>query len=165
MKELNRTNHTVPKKKVRILQFGEGNFLRAFVDWIIQQMNNKGLTDAGVVIVQPTPTGRINEIASQDGLYTLCLEGIDDGKSVQKREIIDVVSDVCDPYTQYAKFLELAENEDLETIISNTTEAGIALDKTDTDFSVCPKSFPGKMLAFLKARYDHFNGDKTRVLQ
>ncbi len=164
MKELNRTNHPVPKKKVRILQFGEGNFLRAFVDWIIQQMNNKGLTDAGVVIVQPTPTGRINEIASQDGLYTLCLEGIDEGKSVQKREIIDVVSDVCDPYTQYAKFLELAENEDLETIISNTTEAGIALDKTDTDFSVCPKSFPGKMLAFLKARYDHFNGDKNKGL-
>ena len=129
------------------MQFGEGNFLRAFVEWILQDLNDKGAISADVVVVQPMPLGRVKDIAAQDGLYTLRLEGIDKGERVKKSEIIDVIGDCVNPFTDYEKFLRYGESEDLQIIISNTTEAGIALDTTDTDFTVCPKSFPGKLLA------------------
>ncbi len=153
-----------PERKVKIMQFGEGNFLRAFVEWIIQDLNDKGAIDASVAVVQPMPFGRVKELAEQDGLYTLRLEGIDNGKNVKKSQVIDVIGDCIDPFTQYEKFLKYGESEDLQVIISNTTEAGIAVDSTDTDFTKCPKSFPGKLLALLKRRYDHFNGDIKRGL-
>ncbi len=153
-----------PERKIKIMQFGEGNFLRAFVEWIIQDLNDKGAIDAGVAVVQPMPFGRVKELAEQDGLYTLRLEGIDNGKNVKKSQIIDVIGDCIDPFTQYEKFLKYGESEDLQVIISNTTEAGIAVDATDTDFKKCPKSFPGKLLALLKRRYDYFNGDMSRGL-
>ncbi len=164
MKELNRANYPAAERPIKILQFGEGNFLRAFVDWILQGLNDKGVINANVVVVQPTPHGRIGEIAAQDGLYTVCLEGIENGERVQSRRVIDVIGDVADPYQQYEKYLGYAKSEEIETIVSNTTEAGIALDETDTDLSVCPKSFPGKLLAFLKARYDHFGGAADKGL-
>ena len=164
MNDLNRKNHPAKDRPIRVLQFGEGNFLRAFVDWILQDLNDKGVINADVAVVQPTPRGRVRELEKQDGLYTVCLEGIDGGEKVQSRRIIDVLKDFIDPYTEYDKYLDCAKSTDLEIIVSNTTEAGIALDKTDTDFSSCPKSFPGKLLAFLKARYDHFGGDASKGL-
>ena len=153
-----------PERKIKIMQFGEGNFLRAFVEWIIQDLNDNGAIDAGVAVVQPMPFGRVKELAEQDGLYTLRLEGIDNGKNVKKSQVIDVIGDCINPFTEYEKFLKYGESEDLQVIISNTTEAGIAVDPTDTDFTVCPKSFPGKLLALLKRRYDHFKGDMNRGL-
>lgn len=164
MKDLNRTNHKATERPVKILQFGEGNFLRAFIDWILQNLNDAGVINANVAVVQPMPMGRVADLAKQDGLYTLCLEGIDKGEKVQSKQIIDVLSDFINPFEQYDKFLDYAKSSDLEIVISNTTEAGIALDETDTDFTKCPKSFPGKLLAFLKARYDHFNGDASKGL-
>lgn len=164
MKDLNRTNYPTGKRPIKVLQFGEGNFLRAFVDWIIQDLNDNGIMNADVAVVQPTFQGRAADLAKQDGLYTVCLEGIDNGKKVQSREVIDVLRDFINPYTQYEKFLSYAASGELEIIVSNTTEAGIALDETDTDFTVCPKSYPGKLLAFLKARYDHFSGAADKGL-
>ncbi|MEG1706932.1 MAG: tagaturonate reductase, partial [Clostridia bacterium] len=164
MKELNAKNYNKKIRPIKIMQFGEGNFLRAFVEWILQDLNDKGAIDANVVVVQPMPIGRVADLARADGLYTLCLEGVDKGVKEQRRQIIDVLGDFINPYTQYDKFLEYSHSEDLETIISNTTEAGIALDKTDTDFSVCPKSFPGKLLALLLERYNYFDGNSNRGL-
>ncbi len=164
MKDLDRSSHKTGERPIRILQFGEGNFLRAFVDWILQDLNSKGVINSDVAVVQPMPMGRVKELAEQDGLYTLCLEGIDKGEKVQSREIIDVLRDFINPFEQYDKYLAYAKSEELEIVISNTTEAGIALDTSDTDLSVCPKSFPGKLLALLKARYDHFNGDMSKGL-
>lgn len=146
------------------MQFGEGNFLRAFVEWIIQDLNDKGAISSDVVLVQPMPFGRVKELAEQDGLYTLRLEGIDGGKKVKNSQVINVVGDCVNPFAEYEKFLAYGESEDLEVIISNTTEAGIAVDPTDTDFSVCPKSYPGKLLAILKRRYDKFKGAKDKGL-
>lgn len=154
----------VPERKIKIMQFGEGNFLRAFVEWILQDLNDKGAIDAGVVVVQPMPFGRVKELKEQDCLYTLRLEGIDGGKKVKKSQIIDVIGDALNPFEEYERYLKYGESEDLQVIISNTTEAGIAVDPADTDFSVCPKSYPGKLLALLKRRYDHFKGDKTKGL-
>lgn len=164
MKDLNRSNHKAVERPVKILQFGEGNFLRAFIDWILQNLNDAGVINADVAVVQPMPMGRVAELEKQDGLYTLCLEGIDKGEKVQSKQIIDVLKDFINPFEQYEKYLDYAKSADLEIVISNTTEAGIALDETDTDFTKCPKSFPGKLLAFLKARYDHFNGDASKGL-
>lgn len=164
MKQLNKQIYDKKYKKIKIMQFGEGNFLRAFTDWIIQKMNDNGTYDGHVVVVQPMPFGRVAELEKQDGLYTLYLQGIDDGKAIRTHEVIDVLDDFINPFTQYDKYLKYAESEDLEVIISNTTEAGIALDKNDIDFNVCPTSFPGKLLSFLKRRYDYFKGDYNKGL-
>lgn len=164
MEQLSKKLHNKPERKIRIMQFGEGNFLRAFVEWILQDLNDKGAINSDVVVVQPMPLGRVKDLAAQDGLYTLRLEGIDKGERVKKSEIIDVIGDCVNPFTDYEKFLRYGESEDLQVIISNTTEAGIALDKTDTDFTVCPKSFPGKLLALLKRRYDKFGGAEDKGL-
>ena len=160
----NLLKNPAPARKIKIMQFGEGNFLRAFVEWILQDLNDKSAIDAGVVVVQPMPFGRVKELKDQDGLYTLRLEGIDGGKKVKKSRIIDVIGDCLNPFTEYEKYLKYGESEDLQVIISNTTEAGFAVDPADTDFSECPKSYPGKLLALLKRRYDHFKGDKNKGL-
>ena len=152
-------------RPVKVLQFGEGNFLRAFVDWILQKMNNEGVFNGGIAVVQPMPFGRVENLAEQDGLYTLYLQGLQNGKAERTHEVIDLIEDCINPFTDYAKYLEYAKSTDLEFIVSNTTEAGIAFDPTDTDFTVTPKSYPGKLLALLKARYDHFNGDVTKGLE
>lgn len=164
MKDLNRSNFKTTERPVKILQFGEGNFLRAFVDWILQNLNDSGVINSNVAVVQPMPVGRVKELSEQDGLYTVCLEGIDKGEKIQSRRVIDVLSDFINPFEEYDKFLSYGRSEELEIVISNTTEAGIALDPNDTDLTKCPKSFPGKLLALLKARYDQFNGDMTKGL-
>ena len=84
MQVLSKKIYDKPERKIKIMQFGEGNFLRAFVDWILQDLNDKGIIDAGVVTVQPMPFGRVKNLAEQDGLYTLRLEGIDGGKNVKQ---------------------------------------------------------------------------------
>lgn len=164
MEILNKSIHKKPERKIKIMQFGEGNFLRAFVEWILQDLNDKGAIEASVAVVQPMPFGRVKVLADQDGLYTLRLEGIDNGENVRKSQIIDVIGDCINPFTEYEKYLKYGESEDLQVIVSNTTEAGIAVDASDTDFSKCPKSFPGKLLALLKRRYDRFKGDMNKGL-
>ncbi len=153
------------KHPVKIMQFGEGNFLRAFIDWIVDSMNKKADFNAGVVVVQPMPFGRVKELASADGLYTLYLQGINNGQTVKTHQVIDCLEDFINPFEEYQKYLDYAKSEDLEFIISNTTEAGIAFEPKDTDFTKTPNSFPGKLLAFLKARYDHFKGDVKKGLE
>ncbi len=153
------------KHPVKIMQFGEGNFLRAFIDWIVDTMNKKADFNAGVVVVQPMPFGRVKELSEADGLYTLYLQGLNQGEVVKTHQVIDCLEDFVNPFEEYQKYLDYAKSEDLEYVISNTTEAGIAFDPTDTDFSVTPKSYPGKLLAFLKARYDYFKGDLSKGLE
>lgn len=164
MEQLSKKLYSKPERPIKIMQFGEGNFLRAFVEWIIQDLNDKGAINAGVAVVQPMPFGRVKDLADQDGLYTLRLEGINNGENVKSSRIIDVIGDCLNPFTEYERFLKYGESEDLQVIISNTTEAGIAVDPEDTDFTQCPKSFPGKLLALLKRRYDRFKGDPNRGL-
>lgn len=158
--------YTVKKRPIRILQFGEGNFLRCFVDWIISQMNDdeKLNFSSNIAVVQPIERGLVKEIAKQDGLYTVLLEGLVNNQEVVETKVIDCLGDFISPYTEYDRFLEYAKSTDLQFIISNTTEAGIVLDKTDTDLSKTPRTFPGKLLALLKTRYEYFNHDKSKGL-
>ena len=159
MEVLNKNIHQKVERPIRIMQFGEGNFLRAFIDWFIDEMNQKAYFNTNVVVVQPLDMGRVMDLKAQDGLYTLILEGRQNGKDEEKYQIIDVFNDYINPYSMYNEYLEYAKSDDLKMIISNTTEAGIALNKEDTDLAKTPSSFPGKLLALLKARYEYANGD------
>ncbi len=153
------------KRPVKVLQFGEGNFLRAFVDWIIDEMNTKKVFNGSVAVVQPMPFGRVKELKDQDGLYTLFLQGLNNGKVVKDHQVITCIEDLINPFEEYNRYLAYADSTDLEFVISNTTEAGIAYDETDVDFTVTPKSFPGKLLALLERRYNTFKGDKSKGLE
>ena len=142
----------------RVLQFGEGNFLRAFVDWMIGRLNAQGLFNGRVVVVQPIAQGLIPVINAQDGLYTLLLRGLQDGAVVESRELITSISRGIDPYANWGDFLACAANPDLRFIVSNTTEAGIAYVEEPRPVDACPASFPAKVTAFLHARFTHFAG-------
>lgn len=148
----------------RVLQFGEGNFLRAFVDWMFHQMNKKNLFKGRIVIVQPIADGLVDVLNEQDGLYTLFLRGLENGQPTEIKEIISSVSRGINPYIQWEEYLACAENPDIEFVISNTTEAGIAYDKNDSLDKKPPISYPGKLTAYLYHRFKHFNADSTKGL-
>lgn len=142
----------------RIIQFGEGNFLRAFVDWIVYNMNQKVGFNTGVVVVQPLPDGMIDLLNEQDGLYHVNLQGIDRGKTVDSMDLIDVVTRGINPYSQFDEYRQLAENPEMRFVISNTTEAGIAFDNSCRLDDKPAKSYPGKLTQLLYHRYKTFNG-------
>jgi len=151
-------------RPIKIVQFGEGNFLRAFVNWMLQELNNEGIYHGDVAVVQPQAGGRIKELAAQDGLYTVVLEGIQNGEFVSKTPIIDCLREFVNPYEDYEAYLKLAEIDTLEFVFSNTTEAGIVLDESDRIENTPPTSFPGKLLAFLYHRYQKFAGAMDKGL-
>lgn len=152
------------KRPIKIVQFGEGNFLRAFVDWMLQELNNAGIYNGDVAVVQPLDFGRVKELADQDGLYTLVQEGVKDGQFVATTQVIDILREFINPYEDYNAYLKLAEVDTLEFIFSNTTESGIVLDETDSIKNTPPKTFPGKLLAFLYHRYQKFKGAMDKGL-
>ena len=156
MTTLNRSIVKTKKYKERVLQFGEGNFLRAFSDWMIQEMNEKADFDAGVVVVQPIEHGLIDLLNKQDGLYTLYLNGIKNGQAISETHLIDCIQRGINPYAEPEAFMEIAENPDLRFVISNTTEAGISFLETDKLEDRPQKSFPGKLTALLYNRYQTF---------
>src|SRR4051794_3309500 len=131
---------TYPEK---VLQFGEGNFLRAFVDWQIDVMNKKANFNGSVVVVQPRGFEKVEKLNEQDGLYTLYLQGMKEGKAVKEHTTITSISRGLNLFTQYDQYLALASNPDLRFIFSNTTEAGIAFDENDRLEDRPQKSFPG----------------------
>ncbi|WP_071131008.1 tagaturonate reductase [Enterococcus timonensis] len=138
----------------KVIQFGEGNFLRAFVDWQLQQLNNHGEFLGSAVVVQPIAQGLGKMLAEQDNLYTVILEGLLDGQTVATSEIITTVSRVINPYEDYQSYLQLAENDDLEIIVSNTTEAGISYHAGDQLNDTPPVSYPAKLTALLYRRFE-----------
>lgn len=146
----------------RVIQFGEGNFLRAFVDWMFHQLNKNHLFNGRVVLVQPIAEGLAEKINEQDGLYTLLLRGLQDGKAIEQQEIISSVSRCINPYTQWEEYIKCAEQESIEFVVSNTTEAGITFDHNDSLSNQPPVSFPGKLTAYLFHRFKHFNGDPSK---
>ncbi len=148
----------------KVLQIGEGNFLRAFVDWMIYEMNKEIDFNGSVVVTQPLKNGLIDKLNKQNGLYTLYLNGIKNGDVVSQHNIIDAISRGINPYNEFDQYLEVANNPELRFIISNTTEAGIAYDENDRLEDKPQNSFPGKLTSFLYHRYKRFNGDSTKGL-
>lgn len=136
----------------RVLQFGEGNFLRGFVDYMFDRLNKEYGGDFGVVVIQPLAGGRAEALNEQDGLYTLYSRGLINGVKAEEERIIDCVTRGINPYENIDAFFECAKNPDLRYIVSNTTEAGIEYKKEECNFNTT--TFPGRLTMFLKARYD-----------
>jgi tagaturonate reductase len=151
---LNRRGTAAPQRlPVKVVQFGEGNFLRAFADWMIDVMNERLGLGYGVAVVQPIDKGAAAVLDRQDGLFTTLLAGTRDGRPFEDRRLVTCVSRALSPYESYQEFLRLAEDPDLRLCLSNTTEAGIAFDPQDSPERGARNSFPGKVTLFLHRRY------------
>ena len=164
MKKLNRENVSVNRYPERIIQFGEGNFLRAFIDWMVQNMNQKADFNSSVVVVQPLPNGMIDMLNEQDGLYHVNLQGLDKGLKVNSIELIDVINRSLNPYKDFDAYLKLAEQPEMRFVFSNTTEAGIAFDDSCKLDDSPANSYPGKLTQLLYHRYKTFIGAADKGL-
>ena len=139
----------------KVLQFGEGNFLRAFVNYWFDLANEKADWNGKCVLVQPIAPGLAKMINEQEGLYTLYLRGSENGKKVDDKRVISSVANCLNPYEKadYEKMMEVAASDDLEIIVSNTTEAGIQYDPSCQKDDCPPSSFPAKLTQVLYHRY------------
>ena len=156
LKEQNYDGYLLEDAPERVLQFGEGNFLRAFVDYFIDVLNEKAGFNSKVVLCQPIAPGLADMINEQEGLYTLFLRGFQDGKEVNKKRVISCVSRCLNPYKNFEEVLACAENPDLRFIACNTTEAGITYDPSCKFEDVPADSYPGKLTQFLYRRFQKF---------
>lgn len=140
---------------VKVLQFGEGNFMRAFVDYFFDISNEKAGFNGKVALVQPINMGLTELINKQEGLYTLYLRGSENGQKVDAKRVISAVDCCLNPYDKadFDKMMEIAVSDDLDIIASNTTEAGIAYDPSCNFEDVPANSFPGKLTQVLYKRY------------
>ena len=138
---------------MKVLQFGTGVFLRGYFDWMLQQLANKRLADPEVTMVKLTPRGDLSAYENQNGEFHIILQGLDNGSTVDKIEKIDRLKDFIHPYNQWDKFLNSAKDADFQLIVSNSTEAGLCYEKSDS-YDVSPDSFPAKLYAWLKTRFE-----------
>lgn len=162
--KLSRTLKPREKRPVKILQVGEGNFLRGFLDWQIQLLNEQTDFNGGIAVVQPRRSQKIAPLNEQNGLYTLRLQGISNGQQYDDTTIVDAVQYGINLEQDYEQYVALAHSEDLRFVVSNSTEAGIFVDKEERFEQRPQKTFPGKLLALLVERFDYFNGDNSKGL-
>ena len=165
MKKLNRKNTgLLVDFPVKVIQIGEGNFIRGFADYLIDKLNADTGFNAGVAMVQPRSGGKIAKLKEQDGLFSVFSRGIENSENVDNFTIVSCVTKTIDPYIEYEDFLALARTKELEFFLSNTTEAGIAFNKEDIFKNAPHKSFPAKATAFLLERFRYFEGDPSSGL-
>ena len=147
----------------KVLQFGTGVLLRGLPDQYISEANRAGKFRGRVVVVKSTQNGTTDDFADQDGLYTVCVKGIDNGHLVDKAYVNASISRVLSATEDWTSIIAFAKSEDLSVVTSNTTEVGIVYTEENILDGV-PSSFPGKLLAILHARFIHYNGDPTKGL-
>lgn len=167
MKTLNRRDFPGASYPTRVIQFGEGNFLRAFVGWQLDILNEKTDFQAGVTIVRPIDTDFPPSLNTQDGLYTTIVRGLNEqGEAVSEVRLIRSVNNEINPYQDFTAYLALAHGPDIRFVFSNTTEAGIRYRPADRVDDAPPVSFPAKLTRLLLERFNHFNGaaDKGWVI-
>jgi tagaturonate reductase len=145
-----------------IIQFGEGNFLRAFIDWMIQEMNDNAGFNSKVVVVQPIKTGMVDKLNQQNCQYHVVLKGLKNGKALKEIKLNSAISRGINPYASFAEYSKLAEDPSMRFIISNTTEAGIAFNESDTPDMQPPSSFPAKITQLLYHRFTFYKGDLSK---
>lgn len=162
LKLLNRQTTAVPLYPEKIVQFGGGNFLRGFVDWIVERLNAETAFAGSVVVVKASPhrgsSNVYDQLTEQDGLFHLLLTDSQDGQAVAHTHLISSISRVINPYQQYADYLALARQPGIRFIVSNTTESGIIFVDSDKIDDQPPATFPAKLTLFLYERYRHFAG-------
>lgn len=164
MEILSKTMTGKKERPVKVVQFGEGNFLRAFVDYMIDIANEQGKLDGDIVMVKPRESGDLEKFHRQDCQYTVSLRGIVDGEAKVCNRQVTSVADAVSAYGEYEKFMKLAELDELRFVVSNTTEAGIVFDAGDEFAWNPPRTFPGKLTKFLYHRYETFPGDRGKGL-
>ena len=154
------------ERPIKVVQFGEGNFLRAFVDYMIDVANEKDLFDGSIVILKPIEYGSLEQFHKQECQYTLTLRGKQEGREVVTNRIISSVRDAVSVYDEYDEFIKLSKIETLRFVVSNTTEAGITYDSKDSFDAKPPKTYPAKLTKFLFERYQSFSGalDKGLII-
>lgn len=148
----------------RVVQFGEGNFLRAFTSWMIDEVNSRDLFCGNVLVAQPIRQGLAGELNAQDGVYTLLMRGVQNGKVVEARRIVTATRRAVNPYEQWAELVAAFRGPDVRFVVSNTTEAGIAYAAEAYTPGVCPESFPAKVAALLFERFQACGGDAKKGL-
>ncbi len=149
---------------IKVLQIGGGNFLRAFVDWMVSKMNHKGVFQGSVAVAKATPGGDYTELRQQQGLFHVAVRGIREGHTIDEMDLVSSVEQVLQPYDDFASFLKLAESDSLSVIVSNTTEAGIRYKDQVFSESEAATTFPALLTAFLWRRFQVFGGDRDKGL-
>ena len=160
--ELNTNIQHKERRPLKVVQFGEGNFLRSFVDAIIDEANEQGVWNGNVVMIKPIKWGSIENFKRQDCLYTTIVRGIEKGQPVNKTKLITCVEDIIDPHTDFNAYMELACSGTLQFVISNTTEAGIVYEENARLEDTPALTFPAKVTQLLYKRYKHFEGEKDK---
>ncbi len=164
--EMNMKNvkDTVTRKErpVKVVQFGEGNFLRAFADLMIDEANEKGVFDGNIVLVKPIEYGTLDRFREQDCFYTVLRRGRERGEVVNVPRVVTSVCRAVCSVEEYRDFMDLAGEPELSVIISNTTEAGIVFDGADRFDAEPPATYPGKLTKFLFERFTRFTGSPSR---
>lgn len=164
MKPLSKSTIPHSQRPVKILQFGNGNFLRGFTDWMIEKSNQADVFDGDIHIVQVHSKSANNPMKDQDCLFHVIEQGLKKGELVQESLLVTCVAGITNVFEEYEEYLKLGENPDLRFVISNTTEAGIVFDQTDHTSDSISKTFPGKLTALLYHRFKTFNGDASKGL-
>ncbi|MBR6327028.1 MAG: tagaturonate reductase [Lachnospiraceae bacterium] len=164
MESLNRSKTGKKIRPIKVVQFGEGNFLRAFVDYMIDIANEQGKFDGDIVLIKPIEFGNLDTFHKQECQYTVSLRGNVNGEGKVINRIVTSVADAVDAINEYDKYMALAEIDTLRFVVSNTTEAGIVYDETDRFELNPPKTFPGKLTKFLYHRFETFGGDPDKGL-
>lgn len=146
----------------RVLQVGEGNFIRAFVDWLLQKLHDEGLFDGAVVLTPARAQGRhkIAALDAQDDLFTVWTRG----EEVDRTDVVSIVSRTVNPFEDWPAFLACAEQRSIDVVISNTTEMGIAYTPAPRPVDEAPATFPARLAAYLQRRFEHFEGDPAAGL-
>ena len=158
MERLTASMAPAPQRPVKVLQFGEGNFLRAFVDYFIDIANEKTDFNGSIALVKPINIGTLfPAFREQDYRYTVMLRGLVDGEAVEQTRVVTSVADAVDAYADYDRYAAYARLDSLRFIVSNTTEAGIVLDESDKMELCPPNTYPGKLTKLLFERAEHFN--------
>ncbi len=162
MKNVSELNQRV-SRPIKVMQFGEGNFLRAFVDYGIDVANEELGFNSNVAIIVPI-SGKPARFAKQDNIYTVCLRGQKDGKAYKENRVVTCVEKVLGAYEDYKEFMGMAHLDTLQFVVSNTTEAGIVFETGDKLEDCPPKTYPAKLTKFLYERYKHYNGAADKAL-
>ena len=164
METLNASMTHPVDRPVRVAQFGEGNFLRAFVDYMVDLANEKGVFNGSIVLIKPIAFGSLDNFKKQDCQYTLQLRGRVNGQPYKETRQITCVKDIVSPYDDYDRYISIARIPTLRFVVSNTTEAGIVFHAEDRFEEKLNITFPAKLTQFLYARYEEFHGDPEKGL-
>ncbi len=155
-------NDPYTQMPTRVLQFGGGNFIRGFVDWMIDILNQETDFNGGVLIIKPTNNGDYNLLKNQNGRFHILTRGISQDQIISDSHYVQCINRIIHPYNEWSEFLSTSKISEIRFIISNTTESGIRYKEENFNSSQCPEEFPAKLTHWLYARWRHFKGTEDK---